>query len=442
MGETPSYSPTSLEDIYAKLAASFDPLNPSGQGLLQFSNPFLTDFWNKGVLSDSLTLLAGEPGLGKSTFALQIIRDLIKGTPDLDALYISAEESLYQLAARAQRLDIPAQIQVLNANNLENIIEVVAQKIHGKQAKNESRNLVLIIDSIQTIFSNSATGSPGSVSQVTYIVNQFLNLTKTAGIAVILIGHVTKTGDIAGPKTLEHMVDTVLLIDQPQNSSKYRTLSFTKHRFGSTDKLLFLEMAENGLTIVKNPSLLLLENIEVGIGIAYSLALDRELPLLVEIQALVHNSGNPFGSREANGTNKTKLNILVAILEKYLQLDLKSHDIYIQILGLPRGLSDDSLDLAIILAILSSLRNQPVDELFEPQFSDLKNDLKHSSKTKTEKTKLRSVFCGRLTLSGKVRTATNFKTRISAAKKLGFDYNTGISDLKDITDLKKFLIRY
>ena len=418
-----SVSPTSLEEIYSQLAKNTDP-NDFGH-ILNFNNPYLTDFWNKGVLSDSLTLLAGEPGLGKSTFALQIIRDLIKGTPELEALYISAEESLYQLASRAQRLDIPAQIQVLNLNNLEKIIEIIAEKI------TTPKKYIVIIDSIQTIFSPQATGSPGSVSQVTYTVNQFLNLTKTAGVAVILIGHVTKSGEIAGPKTLEHMVDSVLLIDQPQNSSKYRTLSFAKHRFGSTNKLLFLEMEEKGLTIVKNPSLLLLENIEAGVGISYSLALDRELPLLIEIQALVHNSGNAFGRREANGTNQTKLNILVAVLEKYLQLDLKSFDIYIQILGLPKGLQDDNLDLAIILAIISSLKNLPVEELFEI-----------NEKTKPSKTKHRSVFCGRLTLSGKVRNATNLKSRTDAAKKLGFDYNTALDNLKDIQDLKKYLIKY
>jgi len=452
-----SQSTVSLEDIYVQLAQSSDPTNFGN--ILHFNNSYLADFWNKGILSDSLTLLAGEPGLGKSTFALQILRDLIKESPNLQALYVSAEESLMQLASRAQRLDIPAQIQVLNLNNLENIIEVIADKIlkqvqddtRGAQSdvedlsfrgnreilaesggkishvvRNDTNNKpqnIIIIDSIQTIYSNQATGSPGSVSQVTFIVNQLLNISKSAGIAIILIGHVTKTGDIAGPKTLEHMVDTVLLLDQPTTSTKYRTLSFNKHRFGSTDKLLFLEMAENGLTIIKNPSLLLLENIESGVGIAYALALDHEQPLLVEVQALVHNTGNSFGRREASGSTQTKLNIIIALLEKYLNLDLKAYDIYTQMLGLPKGLNDDNLDLSIALAILSSLKNLPLDQLLKS---------KNPKQTKT-------VYCGRLTLSGSVRTATNQKARQSASKKLGFAYNDNLEEIKDISELKRIL---
>jgi DNA repair protein RadA/Sms len=439
-----SQSPVSLEDIYVQLAHSSDPTNFGN--ILHFNNSYLADFWNKGVLSDSLTLLAGEPGLGKSTFALQILRDLIKENPNLQALYVSAEESLMQLASRAQRLDIPPQIQVLNLNNLENIIEVIADKIlkqvqddtsgvevdtvtvaaslsHHESINESKPQNIIIIDSIQTIYSNQATGSPGSVSQVTFIVNQLLNISKSAGIAIILIGHVTKTGDIAGPKTLEHMVDTVLLLDQPTSSTKFRTLSFNKHRFGSTEKLLFLEMAENGLTIIKNPSLLLLENIESGVGIAYTLALDHEQPLLVEVQALVHNTGNSFGRREASGSSQTKLNIIIALLEKYLNLDLKAYDIYTQILGLPKGLNDDNLDLCIALAIISSLKNVSLEQLFK------------SKSTKEVKT----VFCGRLTLSGSVRTATNQKARQSAAKRLGFAYNANLEEIKDLSELKKIL---
>jgi len=431
-------SPTSLEDIYTQFSSNPELEQNFGQ-ILGFANSYLADFWNKGILADSLTLLAGEPGLGKSTFALQILRDLIKANPSLNALYISAEESLYQLASRAHRLEIPAQIEVLNSNNLEKIIEIIASKIQNylfeiKQSTNKSApQFILILDSVQTIYSQQATGSPGSVAQVTFIVNQLLNLTKTAGVAVILIGHVTKTGDIAGPKTLEHMVDSVLLLEQPQNSSKYRTLSFTKHRFGSTDKILFLEMSESGLSVIKNPSLLLLENLETGVGVAYSLALDHEQPLLVEIQALVHHNGNAFGKRESSGMSQTKLNILIAILEKYLQLDLKSFDVYTQILGLPKGLQDDNLDLAVVLAIISSLKNLPLDQLIKVK--DPQNTKEKTPKNKPKK----SIFCGRLTLSGTVRSATNQKSRNLAANTLGFSYNTGLEDIKDIKDMTKLI---
>lgn len=371
-----------------------------------FSTDLLNDFWNQGLVEGSLTLLAGEPGQGKSTLALQLLRSLIVGNIDLKTMYITAEESLYEVARRSQRLEIPDNILLLQNNDF-NYIEA---QILSNQPK------VVIIDSIQTIFSPNLPGSPGSVSQVTLIANQFLSLSKTHGIAVILIGHVTKEGQIAGPKTLEHMVDSVLYLEPSQNSG-YRTLSFSKHRYGSVDNELLMKMEENGLQIVKNPSLALLENLETGVGVCYGIAVEKSLPLVVEIQALVSKpfATGGFGRREALGLKVSKLNTILAVAEKYLNLDLKSTEIYLQISGLPKTASDDSLDLPILLAILSSIRNQTVEDIL---------------KIKSQK----GVFAGRLTLSGDIRLATKNENRQKIATKLSFVYNPEIK-LGKITSL-------
>jgi len=360
-----------------------------------FSNSHLNDFWNQGLVEGSFTLLAGEPGQGKSTLALQILRSLIVANTGLKTMYVTAEESLYEVARRSQRLEIPDDIMLLQNNDFNYIESQILSY----------RPQVVIIDSIQTIFSPNLPGSPGSVSQVTLIANQFLSLSKTHQVAVILIGHVTKEGQIAGPKTLEHLVDSVLYLEPSENSG-YRTLSFSKHRYGSVDYELLMKMEENGLQIVKNPSLALLENLEKGVGVCYGLAVEKSLPLVVEIQALVSKpfSSGGFGRREALGLKVSKLNTILAVAEKYLNLDLKSSEIYIQISGLPKQVNDDSLDLPILLAIISSVRNQNVEDI-----------LKLKSK--------KGVFAGRLTLSGDIRQATKDDNRHKTATKLGFVYN-------------------
>lgn len=360
-----------------------------------FSTDLLNEFWNQGLVEGSLTLLAGEPGQGKSTLALQLLRSLIVANNGLKTMYVTAEESLYEVARRSQRLEIPDDILLLQNNDF-NFIE---QQILSNKPQ------IVIIDSIQTIFSPHLPGSPGSVSQVTLIANQFLSLSKTNGVAVILIGHVTKEGQIAGPKTLEHLVDSVLYLEPSENSG-YRTLSFSKHRYGSVDNELLMKMEQNGLQIVKNPSLALLENLENGVGVCYGLAVEKSLPLVVEIQALVSKpfAAGGFGRREALGLKVSKLNTILAVAEKYLNLDLKSTEIYIQISGLPKPVADDSLDLPILLAILSSIQNQSVEQLLG-------------------KSATKGVFAGRLTLSGEIRLATKNENRQKTATKLGFKYN-------------------
>jgi DNA repair protein RadA/Sms len=260
-------------------------------------------------------------------------------------LYITAEESLSELARRSQRLGIPNDIMVVQSNNFEHISEILI----------ETKPNLVIIDSIQTIFSDQLSSSPGSVAQVSFLAAQFLAISKNYNISIILIGHVTKEGQIAGPKTLEHLVDSVVLLESSQNNN-YRTLTFSKHRYGSTNQQLLLKMEVNGLQIVTDPSLALLENLETGVGVCYGIAMDKNLPLVVEIQALISNvNGNTgFGRREVLGLKLGKLNTILAIMEKYFDLELKNREVYVQISGLSKILTDDSLDLAILLALLSS----------------------------------------------------------------------------------------
>jgi DNA repair protein RadA/Sms len=406
-------NPLSLEELAQQLKSSTD------ERIYEFSAPPLNAFWGGGLVAGSLTLLAGEPGLGKSTLALQLLRTLWKGAeksklkdkPGL--LYITAEESSFELARRSLRLDIPREIMILQSNSLEQIEGVL----------NTSRPQVVIIDSIQTIFSQQVQSAPGSVAQVSNIAAQLLAISKSRNISLIVIGHVTKEGQIAGPKTLEHLVDSVLTLE-PAENPQYRSLSFSKHRFGQTSSLMLMKMESNGLQIVADPSLALLENVETGVGVAYGLALDKDLPLVVEIQALVVQSGvsgNYFGRREAIGLKGSKLNTILAIIEKYLDLSLQSCDVYLQITGLPKSLVDDSLDLAILMSILSSVANAKISELI-------------ISKTvkQTEARPTKPVYAGRLTLSGNLRQATNDETRKNTAKKLGFEYNWGINKSENL----------
>lgn len=383
-----------------------------------FGNKEMDSFWgSNGLVAGSLTLLAGEPGLGKSTFCLQLLRSLRKGTQEAKLLYITAEESTFELARRSQRLKIPSDVLVLQANNLEAICKIIED--------NEPN--IVILDSVQTVYSQKLDSNPGSVAQVSTVTSTLLSLSKSLNISIILVGHVTKDGQIAGPKTLEHLVDSVLFLERSENPM-YRTLSFSKHRFGSTENLLLLKMEQEGLSLVKDASLALLENIENGVGVVYSIAMEKSLPLIVEVQALVNQNNYdpekgsaPFGRREALGIPSPKLNTILAILDKYLGVSLKSSDIYVQIFGLPKSFYDDSLDFAVMLAVLSSINNLQIDYLY-PKLLGKKIDLE--SKT---------LFAGRITLSGNLRKPTNLDVRMRTATKLGFDLNPQL----DYDQLKK-----
>ncbi|MEI6728515.1 MAG: ATPase domain-containing protein [bacterium] len=381
----------------------------------KFSTDILNQFWNQGLVTGSLTLLAGEPGLGKSTLALQLLRSLQQATPKLKQLYVTAEESMFEIARRSQRLKIPKEIMVLQSNNFEQI----------EMLLNQQKPEIVILDSIQTIFSTELQASPGSVSQVSLIANQFLALSKSLNISIIIIGHVTKDGQIAGPKTLEHLVDSVLSLESSEGI--YRTLSFSKHRYGTTETQLLLKMEASGLEIITDPSLALLENLEEGVGVCYGLAIEKNLPMVVEIQSLVSNSTSfgsnaGFGRREAIGIKASKLNTILAIIEKYLDLDLKSREIYVQISGIPKNLVDDSLDLPVMLSILSSIYKKDVADIVTSGAL-----VKLNSKGQVVN---KQIFAGRLTLSGNLRLPTKNEIREKTASKLKFEYNPGVEGKK------------
>jgi DNA repair protein RadA/Sms len=390
--------PTTIEDILIQYK------DKGERRFYEYSAPVLNEFWNKGLVSGSFVLLAGEPGLGKSTLALQLIRSLSDGAKKAKdpakILYITAEEAIFEIAKRADRLGIPKEILLLQTNNFEQIEKTLI----------ETRPNIVVLDSVQTFYSSELTSSPGSMMQVSYIASQLLSISKNFNISIILIGHVTKDGQIAGPKTLEHLVDSVLMLEKSEVSG-YRTLMFTKHRYGATDKQLLMKMVESGLEIVTNPSLALLENLETGIGVCYGLAIEKSLPFVVEIQVLVSKAGKGeegYGRREALNLKLSKLNTILAIAEKYLGVNIRSRDVYLQISGLAKNLVDDSLDLPILLAIMSSVKNKMVDEMMKVD------------------PKKKPIFAGRLTLSGLLRNATNEKDRESTSKNLGFDYNPNL----------------
>ena len=389
-----------LKTLYGKLEDN------TQSPVFKYESDLLNQFWGGGLIPSSLTLLAGEPGLGKSTLSLQLVRSILqhKNNTEVKICYLTAEESALEIAKRAKRLGIPENLTILQTNSYEEM-----------EAKLANQNLeILVVDSIQTIFTANLETAPGSVSQVTTLASHLLALSKNRNVAIIIIGHVTKEGQIAGPKTLEHLVDSVLILENA-NVGNFRSLRFNKHRYGPTTPTLLMNMGASGLEIITNPSLALLGNTEAGIGIAYGLGLDGDLPLVVEIQALVApakaaGTGNFFGRRESLGIKTAKLNTIVAICEKYLNLDLTGRDIYLQISGWPNSNPDENLDLAIMIAILSSAFNLDVKEWF--------------------KSSALPIFAGRLTLSGNIRPPTSLDNRTKTAEGLKMNLNPQIKFTK------------
>ncbi len=334
-----------------------------------------------GIVPGSLTLIGGEPGIGKSTLVLQIVLN-IKGKR---TLYVSGEESTKQLRLRADRLAIPENndCYIVSETSLENIF------VH---IKNVNPNLV-IIDSIQTISTDLVESSPGSVSQVRECSAQILKFAKESGIPVLLIGHINKEGNIAGPKVLEHIVDTVLQFEGDQHYM-YRILRSIKNRFGSTAELGIFEMRQDGLREVSNPSELLLSNNHDGLsGTAIGAAIEGVRPFLIEAQSLVSTAAYGTPQRSATGFDIRRLNMLLAVLEKRVGFKLAQKDVYLNIAGGLR-INDPAIDLAIISAILSSNMDIAIDS--------------------------QTCLAGEVGLSGEIRPVNRIEQRISEAEKLGF----------------------
>jgi len=350
-----------------------------------------------GILAGSITLLSGEPGIGKSTLTLQIASNISQKEK---TLIISGEESINQIADRAERLKLKYKdILAVNSFNLEEILEII---------KRENAKFV-IIDSIQVISSSDIESAAGSVSQVRYCTERIMDLVKNTNVAVILIGHVTKEGNLAGPRTLEHLVDTVMHIEGDR-FQQLRILRAVKNRFGSCSEVGIFEMKENGLQEVKNPSEQLLEGRkENAVGSAITITMEGTRPLLVEVQALVSTTHFGYPKRTSNGFDMSRLQILIAALEKYGKLNLQNQDIYINVIGGIK-LKEPSADLAILMAIASSLIKKPLPS--------------------------NAIIFGEVGLSGELRKVSHNQRRIKEANKLGFNR---IANPDNISEIQKAL---
>lgn len=335
-----------------------------------------------GLVPGSLILVGGDPGIGKSTLLLQAIDQLAKTST---ALYVTAEESTRQVKLRGERLGA-------SAENLYLLAETSLEQIRKRVS--EIKPNYLVIDSIQTIFTNSIESAPGSVSQVRECAGQLMILAKGEGIPTFLVGHVTKDGSIAGPRVLEHMVDTVLYFEGDPGHP-YRILRAVKNRFGSTNEIGVFEMCENGLREVANPSeLFLAERPEKMAGSVVIPALEGTRPILVELQALVSSSSFGTPQRTAIGVDHKRMALLVAILDKKVELQLAGQDIFVNVAGGVR-IDEPAIDLATIAALASSHLNRAVES--------------------------QTVIFGEVGLTGEVRAVSQPELRIKEAARLGFD---------------------
>lgn len=335
-----------------------------------------------GIVPGSLVLVGGDPGIGKSTLLLQVCQRLADRKK---VLYISGEESQAQIKLRANRMGAFASgLYLLCETNLETIRGVIEK---------EKPELV-IIDSIQTMYSEEVSSAPGSVSQVRESTNIFMQLAKGLCIPVFIVGHVTKEGTVAGPRVLEHMVDTVLYFEGDRHAS-YRILRAVKNRFGSTNEIGVFEMRQTGLEEVENPSEYMLSGRpENASGSVVACSMEGTRPILIEIQALVCHSNFGMPRRTAAGTDYNRVNLLMAVLEKRLGMALGNSDAYVNIAGGIR-MNEPAIDLGIVMALVSSYRNRPIDE--------------------------KTIVFGEVGLSGEVRAVNMPEQRVAEAKKLGFE---------------------
>ena len=335
-----------------------------------------------GIVPGSLVLIGGEPGIGKSTLALQIAQQLIEIVGKV--LYVSAEESLRQISLRAKRLSVSSgHIFLLSENNLE---KIVAQMV-------EIKPKIAIIDSIQIISDSNIPSAPGSVAQVKSCTSRLMDIAKRENIALIIIGHVTKDGGIAGPKTLEHIVDTVLYLEGERFQS-YRLLRSMKNRFGATNELGIFQMENDGLKEVKNPSKILLSSREQPIpGTVATISFEGSRPLAVEIEALTSTSYLNYPRRLTTGVDYNRVSLIIAVLENKIKIQLQNRDIYINTAGGIK-INEPAIDLGIAVSIISSIKNLAIP--------------------------LDTVVFGELGLTGEVRSVGLCERRLKEAQNIGF----------------------
>jgi DNA repair protein RadA/Sms len=353
-----------------------------------------------GIVTGMLILIGGEPGIGKSTLMLQLAEWL--GKTGKKVLYCSGEESAAQIHMRSKRLKVTSEnILLLCTNDTEHIIATIEEETPA----------LAIVDSIQSISLSSIDSIPGSITQLRESTNRLLRCSKSLGVPIFMVGHVTKDGYVAGPKILEHMVDTVLYFEG-ELRNQYKILRAVKNRFGSTNEIGLFEMTNLGLVQVDNPNSVFLTNELAQIGTSIGCIIEGTRSFIVEVQSLATGSNYGTPQRVVVGLEQKKLAILLAILEKNLSLYLRSNDVFINLAGGIRS-ADPSLDLAILAAIISSLKDTPLPES--------------------------SVFIGEVGLNGEVRPVSQLEARISEASKLGYEniFVSGFARVKSTQKVRK-----
>ncbi len=336
-----------------------------------------------GIVKGSLVLVGGDPGIGKSTLLLQMCREL--ASMGMKVLYVSGEESTVQIKMRADRLgEFKGDMLLLSETNLDTVLDNI----------DEIKPEIVVIDSVQTMFKEDVNAAPGSISQVKETTNVLMHIAKEKGIATFIVGHVTKEGTVAGPRVLEHMVDTVLYFEG-ENQASYRMLRAVKNRFGSTNEIGVFEMQREGLVEIPNPSKYMLQGKpEDEPGSVVTTAIEGTRTILVEIQALVCRTSFNFPRRTSAGTDFNRVNLLLAILEKRLGMKLAECDAYVNIAG-GMKVTEPAVDLALIMAVISSYRNVPISG--------------------------RTIIFGEVGLTGEVRAVSQASQRVSEAIKIGFN---------------------
>lgn len=371
----------SRREIHAK-ATRLNDIKAAGEERFSTGIAELDRVLGGGIVPGSMILVGGDPGIGKSTLLLQVCKTLSERHKSI--LYVSGEESLQQIKLRAERIgEFSDTLSLLCETNLEIVDEIVRRDLPQ----------ILVIDSIQTMYSEHVTSAPGSVSQVRESTGSLLQMAKVLGIAVFIIGHVTKEGVVAGPRVLEHMVDTVLYFEGDRHAA-YRILRGVKNRFGSTNEIGVFEMRSGGLIEVENPSEFMLGGKPKGAsGSVVACSMEGSRPILLEVQALVCRSNFGMPRRTADGTDFNRVNLLMAVLEKRVGLQMGNCDAYVNIAGGIR-MNEPAIDLGIVLALVSSYKNRPIDE--------------------------KTICFGEVGLSGEVRAVNMAEQRVAEAKKLGF----------------------
>ena len=357
-----------------------------------------------GLVPGSVILVGGDPGIGKSTLLLQVCASIANLPERPECYYISGEEAADQVKIRARRLGLEtAPVNLASATDVKDIVTTLEK----------TRAAVVVIDSIQTMYQENVSSAPGSVSQVREATGVLMRLAKENNITIFIVGHVTKEGTVAGPRVLEHMVDTVLYFEGDRYAS-YRILRSVKNRFGSTNEIGVFEMTDKGLREVSNPSEYMLSGKPEGAsGSVVACTMEGTRPMLLEVQALVCRTNFGLPRRTAAGTDYNRLNLLMAVLEKRLNLPLSGYDAYVNIAGGVR-LSEPAMDLALVLAVISSYKDVPVSD--------------------------KTIVFGEVGLSGEVRAVSMAKQRVQEAKRLGFTKvilpKSSMDQVKDIKGIE------